>query len=90
MDTFTKAGLDVRIVQEATRALTMLSLVSAGLGAALLPRSTQRLMFRGVRYAPITGVSLPAWPLAVIAKRRPRPTIVDSVWRLLDGRPDAT
>nr|WP_287254923.1 LysR family transcriptional regulator [Mesorhizobium sp.] len=53
MDTFTKAGLEVRIVQEATRALTMLSLVAAGFGAALLPRSTQRLVFQGVRYAAI-------------------------------------
>ncbi len=31
MDCFTRAGIDVRVVQEATRALTMLSLVSAGL-----------------------------------------------------------
>ncbi|WP_457977741.1 LysR substrate-binding domain-containing protein [Ectopseudomonas composti] len=30
LDSFTKAGLDVRVLQEATRALTMLSLVSAG------------------------------------------------------------
>jgi DNA-binding transcriptional LysR family regulator len=78
MDTFTKAGLEVRIVQEATRALTM------------LPRSTQRLVFQGVRYAGIADVSLPAWPLAVIAKRRPRPAIVDSVWKLLEARPDVS
>ncbi|TIL59039.1 MAG: LysR family transcriptional regulator [Mesorhizobium sp.] len=90
MDTFTKAGLEVRIVQEATRALTMLSLVAAGFGAALLPRSTQRLVFQGVRYAAIADVSLPAWPLAVIAKRRPRPAIVDSVWKLLEARSDVS
>ncbi|TIL76053.1 MAG: LysR family transcriptional regulator [Mesorhizobium sp.] len=90
MDTFTRAGVEVRIVQEATRALTMLSLVAAGFGAALLPRSTQRLVFQGVRYAAIADVSLPAWPLAVIAKRRPRPAIVDSVWKLLEARSDVS
>lgn len=48
MDCFTRAGIDVRVAQEAARALTMLSLVSAGLGAALLPRSIRRLSFQGV------------------------------------------
>lgn len=62
----------------------MLSLVSTGLGAALLPQSTQRLVFQGVRYAAIADASLPAFPLAAIAKRRPRPTIIDSVWKLLE------
>src|SRR5690606_2409884 len=51
LDAFASAGHEVRIVQEATRALTLLSLVSAGLGATLLPRSTRRLAFRGVRFA---------------------------------------
>jgi len=81
---FTSAGLDIRIVQEATRALTMLSLVSAGLGVALLPQSTARVSFQGVRYAPIIDASMPAWPLALVAKRRPRPVIVDRVWQLLE------
>lgn len=82
MDIFAKAGLDVEIVQEATRALTMLSLVSAGLGAALLPRSTQRLQFRGVRYAPIVDASLPALSLAMIMRGGTQAAAVRRVWQL--------
>jgi DNA-binding transcriptional LysR family regulator len=83
LDAFAAAGHEPRVVQEATRALTMLSLVSAGLGAALLPRSTQVLSFEGVRYASIADARLPAFPLSVIARRRPRRAIIDKVWRLL-------
>jgi DNA-binding transcriptional LysR family regulator len=82
MDSFMKAGVEVRIAQEARRALTMLSLVSAGLGAALLPQSIRRLAFKGVRYAEITGTPFPTWPLAMIARRRPQPPVVRRVWRI--------
>ncbi|WP_043238699.1 LysR family transcriptional regulator [Bosea sp. LC85] len=82
MDSFTSAGITVRIVQEATRALTMLSLVSAGLGAALLPKSIQRLTFEGVRYAEIMDVTLPTLSLAMIARRTPQPPVVRRVWQL--------
>ncbi|MDH0358216.1 LysR substrate-binding domain-containing protein [Aeromonas caviae] len=81
LDSFTKAGLDVRILQEATRALTMLSLVSAGLGAALLPSSIRRLAFEGVRYAEITDAVLPTLSVALIARRRPQAPVVRSVLR---------
>lgn len=83
MDSFTSAGIEVRIVQEATRALTMLSLVSAGLGAALLPKSIQRLTFEGVRYAEIMDVTLPTLSLAMIARHRPQPPVVRRVWQIL-------
>lgn len=82
LDSFTKAGVEVRIVQEANRALTMLALVSAGLGAALLPRSIRSLAFEGVRYAEIKSTNLPHWPLAMIARRRPHAPIVRQVWRI--------
>jgi len=82
MDTFMKAGIEVRIAQEAKRALTMLSLVSAGLGAALLPQSIRRLAFKGVRDADVTGTPFPTWPLAMIARHRPQPLVVRKVWRI--------
>lgn len=81
LDSFTKAGLDVRVLQEATRALTMLSLVSAGLGAARLPSSMRRLAFEGVRYAEITDAVLPTLSVALIARRRLQASVVRSVWR---------
>ena len=82
MDSFTKAGIEVRIVQEATRALTMLLLVSAGLGAALLPQSIRRLNFKGARYAEIKDATLPTLSLAIIARRRPQPPVVRRVWQV--------
>ena len=82
MDCFSRAGIDVRVVQEATRALTMLSLASAGLGAALLPRSIRRLSFQGVRYAEIADAMLPSLSLAMVARRRPQPLVVRRVWQL--------
>ena len=81
MDIFTKAGIEVRVAQEATRALTMLSLVSAGLGAALLPRSIRRIAFQGVRYAEITDATLPTLSLAMIARLRSQPPVVGRVWQ---------
>ncbi|WP_175220515.1 MULTISPECIES: LysR substrate-binding domain-containing protein [Burkholderia] len=82
LDTFTKAGMDVRIVAEANRALSLLSLVSAGLGATLLPTSTQRLQFAGVRYARVLDASLPTWPLAMFMSQGPASPHVKRVWRL--------
>ncbi len=84
LDAFNQAELDVRIVQEAGRALTMMSLVGAGLGVALLPACTRRVGFRGVRFAEIAdGYLLPPMPLAVIAPRRPRPLVIDRVFALV-------
>jgi LysR substrate binding domain len=82
MDTFTNAGVEVQIVQEATRALTMLSLVSAGLGAALLPESIRRVAFEGVRYAEIEDATLPKYLLVMIARRRAQLPVVRRVWQL--------
>jgi len=56
--------LPVRRSQEATRALTMLALVSAGLGATLLPASIRRVPYQGVRYAerPARSYRRCRWP----------------------------
>jgi hypothetical protein len=72
IDAFTKAGLEVLHVQAVTRALTMLALVSVGLGAAL-QNSTWRLAFHGVRYAAIIDTALSSWPPAMIGAT-PSPT----------------
>lgn len=82
LDVFTKAGVDVQIVAEANRALSLLSLVSAGLGATLLPNSTQRLQFAGVRYARVLDASLPTWPFAMLMNHGPASPHVKRVWRL--------
>lgn len=52
---FTKRGVAPQIGQEAVQMQTILSLVSAGLGVALVPRSMLNLGRLGVRYLPLEG-----------------------------------
>jgi DNA-binding transcriptional LysR family regulator len=67
---FAQAGLDARIAQVAEEKQTIVNLVSAGLGVAIVPRWTARMGTRGVRYIPLaasTANKLPlaaAWPRA--------------------------
>lgn len=58
------AGFTPRIVQEANELFTVISLVGAGLGVSLVPRSTRLLHMPGVRFREL---SLPeaAWDIAV-------------------------
>jgi len=58
------AGFAPRIVQEAYELFTVLSLVGAGLGVSLVPRSAARMHLPGVRFR---GLRLPeaAWNIAV-------------------------
>ena len=53
MRAFEAAGLEMRVVQEANRALTVLSCVSAGVGIALVPDWIRALSFEGVRFCNI-------------------------------------
>lgn len=84
LDAFGAAGASIRRPLEASRALTMLSMVSAGCGVALLPRSTTVLSFRGVRFAAVKdSQDLPQWPLALAARPRPRPPVIDLILGLM-------
>jgi DNA-binding transcriptional LysR family regulator len=61
-----QSGFSPRVVQEASQMQTILSLVAAGIGVALIPASVQNLRNEGVHYKPIrectpvTGIAL-AW-----------------------------
>jgi len=46
-------GLSPRVVQEATQSHVIVGLVSAGIGVALVPSSTQGTRMRGVEYRPL-------------------------------------
>lgn len=50
-------GFEPNIVQEATQIYTILSLVAAGMGVALLPSATARLEHPGVKHIPIVNRS---------------------------------
>jgi DNA-binding transcriptional LysR family regulator len=47
-----RGGFSLQIVQEAAQSQTIISLVSAGIGLAILPQSIQGLRRAGVTYRP--------------------------------------
>jgi DNA-binding transcriptional LysR family regulator len=55
MACFHEAGLTPRIAQEAIQMQTIVGLVSAGMGIALVPQSVSNLKRAGVEYKTITG-----------------------------------
>src|SRR5436190_642811 len=62
------AGFAPRIVQEASELYTVLSLVRAGLGVSLVPRSAALMRLRGVRFRELTTAKA-AWNIAVAWRR---------------------
>lgn len=77
---FSRAGLELRVVQEANRSLTVLSCVAAGLGASLLPQSAAVLQHRGVQFVPLSdGERLPHFELSVLWQASGRPTIASQL-----------
>jgi DNA-binding transcriptional LysR family regulator len=55
MDCYGAAGMVPRVGQEAIQMQTIVSLVSAGMGIALVPRSLRHLRRTGVAYRPLAG-----------------------------------
>lgn len=81
---FSRAGLALRVVQEANRSLTVLSCVAAGAGASLLPQSAEVLQHRGVRFAPLRdGELLPFFELSVLWQASGRATLASRLAALL-------
>jgi DNA-binding transcriptional LysR family regulator len=62
------AGFTPRIVQEANELFTVISLVGAGLGVALVPRSARLLHLPGVRFREL-DMSEAAWDIAIAWRR---------------------
>lgn len=62
------AGFSPQVVQEATELPTQVSLVAAGMGAALVPASMKNLRYRGVVYRSLLG--RPPAPDTAVAWRR--------------------
>lgn len=61
-------GFAPRIVQSAARWVTIVALVEAGLGVALVPRSLTRLAWPGVRFLPVKPAGKPAEVFAVFPR----------------------
>lgn len=83
---FAEAGLTARIAQIAEQKQTIINLVSAGLGAAIVPRWTSRMAARGVRYIPLKASTANKLPLAAAWARGTRDPVRDDMLAMIrDG-----
>jgi DNA-binding transcriptional LysR family regulator len=79
---FAEAGLTPRIAQVADEKQTIVSLVAAGLGVAIVPRWTSRLLIKGVRYLPLKLAATPGpdrLPLAAAWMRDVRDPLREAI-----------
>ena len=83
MKLFAQAGLQARVVQLANEKQTIVNLVAAELGVAIVPRWTSRMATRGVRYVPLEAADTNRLPLAVAWTRGTRDLIRDEMLEML-------
>jgi DNA-binding transcriptional LysR family regulator len=83
MKLFTQAGLQARIAQLANEKQTIVNLVAAELGVAIVPRWTSRMAARGVRYIPLAASDMNRLPLAAAWTRGTRDLIRDEMLDIL-------
>ena len=83
---FERAGLRPRLAQSAEEKQTIVHLVAAGLGLAIVPRSAARLGVSGVRFVPLLSreaLGLDLLPMAVAWLRNARDPLRDEILDLL-------
>jgi DNA-binding transcriptional LysR family regulator len=83
MKLFAEAGLDAHIAQVADEKQTIINLVSAGLGVAIVPRWTSRMARRGVHYVRLAASDMNKLPLAAAWTRGTRDPIRDDILKML-------
>ena len=85
MKLFSEAGLEARIVQIADEKQTIVNLVSAELGVAIVPKWTSRMPARGVRYIRLATSDMNKLPLAAAWSRGTRDPTRDDVLQALNA-----
>jgi DNA-binding transcriptional LysR family regulator len=86
---FDQSGLRPNIAQVADEKQTIVNLVAAELGLAIVPRWTSRMAVSGVRYVPLVVLEiekLQLLPLASVWLRGSRDPIRDEILRVLQSR----
>ena len=83
MKLFARAGLPARVVQLADEKQTIVNLVAAELGVAIVPRWTSRMATRGVRYIPLAASNMRGLPLAAAWTRGTRDRVRDEMLETL-------
>jgi DNA-binding transcriptional LysR family regulator len=89
MKLFSEAGLQARIAQIAEEKQTIVNLVAAELGVAIVPRSTSRMAAPGVRYVPLDlrpGAAMNKLPLSAAWVRGSRDAVRDEMLDTLRQR----
>jgi DNA-binding transcriptional LysR family regulator len=86
MKLFAEAGLEARIVQVADEKQTIVNLVAAELGVAIVPKWTSRMAARGVRYVRLASSDMNKLPLAAAWTRGTRDSIRDDMLEMLRGQ----
>jgi DNA-binding transcriptional LysR family regulator len=79
MKLFAEAGLEARVVQIADEKQTIVNLVSAELGVAIVPKWTSRMAPRGVRYIRLAASDMNKLPLAAAWTHGTRDPIRDDI-----------
>jgi DNA-binding transcriptional LysR family regulator len=79
MRLFGDAGVSPRLEQEAVQMSTILGLVSAGMGVAIVPESITALRVDGVRYLPVRGAddSSPTTGIYLVQRKHERSSVVE-------------
>ena len=85
MKLFAEAGLQAHVVQIADEKQTIVNLVAAGIGVAIVPRWTSRMAARGVRYVPLATSALNRLPLAAAWTRGTRDPVRDRLIGMLQA-----
>ncbi len=83
---FERAGLRPKLAQSAEEKQTIVHLVAAGLGVAIVPRSAARLGVTGVRFVPLASrdaLGLDLLPMAAAWLRNARDPLRDEILDLL-------
>jgi DNA-binding transcriptional LysR family regulator len=85
MKLFAEAGLHAEVVQIADEKQTIVNLVAAEIGVAIVPRWTLRMAARGVRYVPLVASAMNKLPLAAAWTRGTRDPVRDRLIAMLQA-----
>lgn len=85
MKLFAEAGLVAHVAQIADEKQTIVNLVAAEIGVAIVPRWTSRMAARGVRYVPLAQSAMNRLPLAAAWTRGTRDPVRDTLIEMLQA-----
>lgn len=85
MKLFAEAGLQAHVAQIADEKQTIVNLVAAEIGVAIVPRWTSRMAARGVRYVPLALSATNRLPLAAAWTRGTRDPVRDTLIEMLQA-----